>query len=197
MTSNLIVMALQQECRGMFDNENIIYTGLGKVNATYQLTKAIVSHKPKLVINLGSAGSQVFKAGTLVNCVSFIQRDMNVEPLGFEKWQTPFEEDNQPILKYGQRIEHLSEGICGTGDSFDTSNTTEIYNVVDMEAYALAKVCKLEQIPFVCIKYISDGADGTAANDWQTKLDDASKRLFEEYLVSFIGKLNPDSSKFY
>ena len=39
-------------------------------------------------------------------------------------------------------------------------------DLVDMEAYALAKVCKLEGIEFKCFKYISDQADGQAASDW-------------------------------
>ena len=36
-------------------------------------------------------------------------------------------------------------------------------DVVDMEAYALAKVCKLENINFRCFKFISDNADETAS----------------------------------
>ena len=39
-------------------------------------------------------------------------------------------------------------------------------DVVDMEAYAIAKVCKLEGIEFKCFKYISDNADENATSDW-------------------------------
>ena len=36
-----------------------------------------------------------------------------------------------------------------------------------MEAYAIAKVCKLENINFRCFKFISDNADETTAgSDW-------------------------------
>jgi adenosylhomocysteine nucleosidase len=35
-----------------------------------------------------------------------------------------------------------------------------------MEAYALALIAKKEGIPFLCLKYISDGADNNAADDW-------------------------------
>ena len=45
--------------------------------------------------------------------------------------------------------------------------TKGIIDVVDMEAYAIAKVCKLENIQFKCFKYISDKADGNAENDWK------------------------------
>jgi adenosylhomocysteine nucleosidase len=39
-----------------------------------------------------------------------------------------------------------------------------------MEAYAIAKVCKLENIEFKCFKYISDNADENADNDWNKNL---------------------------
>jgi adenosylhomocysteine nucleosidase len=39
-------------------------------------------------------------------------------------------------------------------------------DLVDMEAYALAKVCKLEGLKFRCFKYISDNADENATSDW-------------------------------
>ena len=39
-----------------------------------------------------------------------------------------------------------------------------------MEAYALAKVCHLRGIPFVSFKYITDGADEQAHEDWEANL---------------------------
>ncbi|MFT6106418.1 MAG: adenosylhomocysteine nucleosidase [Rickettsiales bacterium] len=177
----IIAMALKSECRGRFTKEDIIYTGVGKINAAYNLTKSIANKSPNIVINLGSAGSEKFNSGELINCTKFVQRDMNVEPLGFEKWVTPFENDESAILSYGKRLPHLQEGICGTGDNFDVSASREIYNVVDMEAYALAKICKAENVEFICIKYITDGADGKAVDDWNAALEDASRKLFDEY----------------
>ncbi|MFT6219747.1 MAG: adenosylhomocysteine nucleosidase [Lentimonas sp.] len=176
-----IAMALESECRGRFVKENIIYTGVGKLNAAYKLTKLISEKSPKIVINLGSAGSTKFNSGSIINCTKFVQRDMNVEPLGFEKWVTPFEKDDSAILHYGERLNHLEEGMCGSADNFDISGNKEIYDVVDMEAYALAKICQAENIEFICIKYITDGADGKAAKDWNSSLENASEKLFAEY----------------
>ncbi|MBU6140088.1 MAG: adenine phosphoribosyltransferase [Proteobacteria bacterium] len=176
----LIVMALESECQGYFAKENVIYTGVGKTNASYALMKAINKKKPKLVLNLGSAGSAVFNKGELINCIGFIQRDMDASGLGFKKYVTPFDEGDEQILRYGDTINGLKQGICGTGDSFDTSaNKDAAYNLVDMESYALAKICKAEEIPFLCIKYITDGADGGAANDWNLTLEMAAESLFE------------------
>jgi len=182
MNKNILIsMALESECRGRFTKENVIYTGVGKINAAYNLTKSIEKHTPNIVVNLGSAGSSVFKRGKIVNCTKFVQRDMDVQPLGFQKWVTPFEEDNGAILNYGLRVPNLEEGICGTGDSFDVSLNEKIYNVVDMESYALAKICQKENITFLCLKYITDGADKDSANDWTQSLEDASAGLFSEY----------------
>ena len=36
-----------------------------------------------------------------------------------------------------------------------------------MEAYALAHVCQRLAVPFLCLKFITDGANGDAADDWQ------------------------------
>ena len=187
----LIVMALESECQGYFAKENVIYTGVGKTNASYALMKAINKKKPKLVLNLGSAGSAVFNKGELINCTEFIQRDMDVRGLGFEQYVTPFDKMDEQVLKYGNVFEGLKKGICGSGDNFDTSsNKTAAYNLVDMEAYALAKICKLQKIPFTCVKYITDGADGGAGEDWSKALNAAAKKLFECYKDNIAAKQN-------
>lgn len=62
------------------------------------------------------------------------------------------------------------EAICGTGDSFEMTLSDSPYNIVDMEAYALALVAMKENIPFLCLKYISDGADQDAAKDWMVQV---------------------------
>jgi len=178
MLENLIVFALESESQKRFDDYPVLYTGVGKVNAAYHLTRAIVKKRPQIVINLGTAGSQVFETGSLVCCDRFVQRDIDVSPLGFEKYETPYS-NRKIIFQYGQTVDFLPAGICGTGDCFDTSFGDPIYQLVDMEAYALAQVCHAEKIPFLCIKYISDGADGESHQDWRPSLDDASVKLRE------------------
>ena len=48
-----------------------------------------------------------------------------------------------------------------------------------MEAYALAKVCKLEKIKFRCFKFISDNADESASVDWVVNCKKGAE-LFEK-----------------
>jgi adenosylhomocysteine nucleosidase len=71
-------------------------------------------------------------------------------------------------------MEGLHESICGTGDTFEMAHAATIYNVIDMEAFALAMIAMKENIPFLCLKYISDGADGNAAEDWTVKVHKAA-----------------------
>lgn len=169
----LYVLALKSEAGDVFEKENTLFVGIGKVNAAYHLTKAIQTNRPSLIINLGSAGSATFKKGSVVCCTRFIQRDMDVRGLGFQLYETPLSGE-EVVLSYGLSVTGLEEGICGTGDNFETSHNTTDYTVVDMEAYAMALIAKQENIPFLCLKYISDGADGSAAEDWTVQVHNAA-----------------------
>ena len=172
----LFVFALESESKEFFNDLNLLLVGVGKVNASYHLTKRIMQEKPSIIINLGSAGSNTFKRETLVCCTQFVQRDMDVTPLGFAKFETPYSE--QPIVvNNGLNIGNLPLGICGTGDNFETTHTESIYNVIDMEAFPLASIAMHENIPFLSVKYISDGADGNAADDWSKMVHNAGVAL--------------------
>ncbi|MCC6597987.1 MAG: nucleosidase [Alphaproteobacteria bacterium] len=172
----LLVFAMKEESQDVFDDYDVLHTGIGKVNAAFGLMQRLRAGRPSLVINMGTAGSRRHAGGTLVNPTRFIQRDMDVTALGFEKFKTPFSDD--PLtLEHGNRIEGLQDGLCGTGDSFDASEAASAFDVVDMEAYALALICKREAIPFLCLKYVSDGADSEACGDWHEALHHTASKL--------------------
>lgn len=175
----LIVMALPSESAGLIEGLGfeVIYTGLGKVNAAHGLTKALCEARARgiafpYVLNLGSAGSHDFPRGALVEADRFVQRDMDVTGLGFALGVTPFE-TAPPTLQVARRFQHLPGAICGTGDSFLQGPSPIPCGLVDMEAYAYAKICALENIAFACVKYVTDGADGASHGDWQKHLMDA------------------------
>ncbi|GAB3432446.1 5'-methylthioadenosine/S-adenosylhomocysteine nucleosidase family protein [Niabella aquatica] len=169
----LFSFALASEAAGVFEGYNYLITGIGKVNAAYELAKAIQNKRPSLVVNLGSAGSNYFVRGEVVCCTKFVQRDMDVRGLGYELYETPLS-GLPPVLEYGLAMEGIREGICGTGDNFEMRHVVTAYNIVDMEAYALAMIAMKENIPFLCLKYISDGADDNAAEDWTVQVHKAA-----------------------
>ncbi|MBC8203804.1 MAG: 5'-methylthioadenosine/S-adenosylhomocysteine nucleosidase [Planctomycetes bacterium] len=173
----IILTALQEEIPTLHKEDHVFVTGLGKVNATLQATKLILEHKPRIVVNFGTAGSvsSEYSHG-LVECTGYIQRDMDCSPLGFEKYVTPYEEV--------PRLIGSPEIVCGTGDSFVTDPTISGagVHVVDMEAYAIAKVCRDLEVPFRCFKYISDSADESAGEDWSTFEHAKAEALFIDQL---------------
>ena len=187
----LIVCALEVETQGRLDDWDVLYTGVGKVNATYALTTHFGkygSYIPyDIVINYGTAGSRKIKKKTLVDCTKFVQRDMDVTGLGFMRGETPFEDDIPLMLDFGiTKYNPIKRrATCGCGDCFVEDRTQYYGEVVDMEAYALAKVCHKRQVPFVSFKYITDGADEQAHDDWEANLA-AGIEEFQKQILSNI-----------
>lgn len=178
MNKPLLIFAMKEESQDVFSGYDVLHTGIGKVNAAYSLTRYIHAYRPALVVNMGTAGSRRHKSGAIVNCTSFVQRDMDVTVLGFEKFKTPFSTD-PVVVEYGRAIDGMIQGLCGTGDNFDASDDSARFDVVDMEAYALALICQRENIPFLCLKYVSDGADSNADTDWNESLHRTAEKLKE------------------
>lgn len=186
-TGWLVVMALPLEAQDVFEQAGIpvLYTGVGKVNAAMALTRALARYRlagqplPR-VVNFGSAGSRRFATGTVVACTAFHQRDMDVSGLGFDPGATPYEAI-PAVLEFPTPFGDLPGSACGTGDSFETGARTMTFDVVDMEAYALAKVCHVEGTAFACAKFVSDGADHAAASDWRANLHRAAAQFLGLY----------------
>jgi adenosylhomocysteine nucleosidase len=184
----LIVMALPAEGAGRFEAAGIevLYTGVGKVNAAIALTRRLEAHRrageaPPPVVNFGTAGSSRLPALSLVACRRFVDRDMDVGALGFAPGVTPFD-PLPPMLEFGPRFPSLPDAVCGSGDSFATRAHDDACDVVDMEAYALAKACRLAGAEFACAKFVSDGADEDAAAHWQENVAGAAGEFVRLYL---------------
>ena len=161
----LFLAAIKEETVGL---DYFKHTGVGKINATYNSLKLISIHKPKIVINYGTAGKINNNLKGIIECTKFYQRDMDVRGLNFELGETPYDEIKEIITSN-------SGYSCGSGDSFVNKEIDMNVDVVDMEAYAIAKVCELENIVFKCFKYISDSADKNADKDWKRNLEIASE----------------------
>jgi|SaaInl5LU_22_DNA_1037371.scaffolds.fasta_scaffold47086_2 adenosylhomocysteine nucleosidase len=155
----LVVIALEEELPGTLPHGfKKLVTGVGKVNASIALTTELCynnSIRYSKVINYGSAGGSAALKGQLVGVSAVIERDMDCTPLGLPLYVSPGDEEQMIICQ----TKHDSLFVCGTGDSFSVPHIN--YQVVEMEAYALAKICQKFDIPFDCYKYISDSdADG-------------------------------------
>jgi len=183
----LIVMALPQESRGLLESAGaqVLYTGVGKVNAATALARRLAEIRCRgealpLVVNMGTAGSRSIAAHTLVAANRFAQRDMDVSGLGFAPGVTPFEA-MPAVLEFPGVLTHLPQVLCSTADSFATHLHEVAGDVVDMEAFALARVCLGENARFACVKYVTDGADSDSATHWEAALDSAARAFAGVY----------------
>ncbi len=167
----LLVLALKEESQGLFEAAGFqpFYCGVGAIKASHSLTSRIAAHKPKHVINLGTAGSRIHSPNSLVECRQFIQRVphdfmplkakiINVEP-----------------------ITSLTQVLCGSADFIEKSEPVIPCDIFDMEAYALAYVCQQMQTKFTAIKYISDQSSADVILDWKKNVVAASGILLACY----------------
>lgn len=94
-----------------------------------------------------------------------------------------------PLPEDIRRQLSVKEGLLASGDIFvdnpdDLRRILDLYpdaKAVDMESAAIAQVCYIKNVPFVCIRVVSDtpGDGGNAAayeNFWQA----APERTFDE-----------------
>ena len=163
-------------------NVSLYYTGVGKVNAAIKATEVIRGFgmggwEPDdvVVLNYGSAGSNTIPKGTLADCRYFIQQDM-ITPFG-HRHETPFDSEIYPEIKE-PTIEFGTGYVCRTQDKFEDNPQ----GIFDMEAYSIAKVCKIYGFDFRAYKYISDGGD---IDEWEEN-HSKGKELFVEQLNKIL-----------
>ena len=185
MINTLVVCALKDELKIENSKFDLLYTGVGKINAAISITNYLSNSViPDYVINYGTAGSKTIEVGKIVDCTKFIQRDMDATGLGFERYETPFDTKFPKIIDFSSFKKNPINLYltCATGDSFIKSDNSHIGDVVDMEAYALAKVCFKYEIPFISFKYISDSADTDANIDWKKNINNGES-LFKAMVL--------------
>lgn len=153
-----------------------IRTGVGKVKSAYYVSEVLNQAKPDLVINVGTAGSVDCQVGDILVCRHFIDRDMQkLANMGLE-----YEIDSSALLtEKGYCMHWAGEGICNTGDTFLTELSDVKGDVVDMEAFAQAFVCRVKNVPFIAVKYVTDIIGQNSVKHWEDKLADARKGLGE------------------
>ncbi|NBR75091.1 MAG: 5'-methylthioadenosine nucleosidase [Gammaproteobacteria bacterium] len=174
--NTLIVVALEDELpTQLVAGWNVLYTGVGKVNAAIAATEAVLETRPIHLINYGTAGALNPSITGLNRVNHIVQRDMDVRPLGFELGHTPFDTTGH--------IDLGGPGVSlGTGDHFVTTPPELVTDIVDMEAYALAKVARLFSIHFQCWKYISDNANEDAADHWAENVAKGARAFVDEVI---------------
>ena len=182
----LIVYSIPQEkIEVNIPNAEVIYveTGMGKVNAAKKTMRAICEYHPDMVINIGSAGTLNHKVGDIFVCNHFIDRDLRKVTLDGVVSEIEFGNDAINRIFTGC---DLMYGTCNTGDSFITQGNDIEGDVIDMESYAEADVCREMGVPFFAVKYVTDVVGQNSSEEWFAKLADARaglKHFFDNNVI--------------
>ncbi len=182
---------------GSINGHKVIATkcGIGKVNAAIGTKSLIDRYNPSLVINSGVAGGAGNAAGILdvvvAETVAYHDvwcgpgTDHGVAAGCPDRFTCDPRITSLECLKVTGNLKH---GMIASGDIF-ISRPEEVGHIrtlypdvmaVDMESAAIAQVCYLCKVPFVCIRVISD-TPGAADNisQYDTFWDDAPRHTFE------------------
>ena len=192
---------------GKINNKNVILveSGVGKVNAARTTQVLIDNFMVEAVINVGSAGcaNSELEIGDIVIGKTLVQHDFDITAFGHPKGFISnvgenIESDSDLIRKMEQTISKLQDkefkikvGTIASGDIFciektmkDKIRTKFNADAIEMEGSAIAQVCKLDNIPFIVIRSISDNPNGNNNITFEQFLEKASKRcaqIIEEF----------------
>lgn len=162
-------------------------TGVGKINAAYAATKIISEHYPNLVLNIGTAGTVRHGVGDVVVSNRFVDRDYYNK--GIESNSGKLKIESQIIKELPSIVggkEYYRKCTINTGDGFLTSEcVSSCGDAYDMEAYAIASVCKKMGIEMLAIKVVTDIIGENSLKVWENRLGYARLKL-SEYLAKYI-----------
>ena len=171
----LLVVAVHHEAEHLDTELPILITGVGKLAASRSVLGALaplsVDDRPRLLINLGSAGAlREGIEGTHV-IGTLLQHDLDGRAIAAMVGIDP----SPPIV--------VGEGLTlATGDRFIADPTerrrlAEVAHLVDMEGYAVASAAEVLGLDLIVIKHVSDQADGDAQDTWIDAVALSSKEL--------------------
>lgn len=184
----------------------LVEAGVGKVNAARTTQILIDNFNVEAIINVGSAGSanDELDIGDIVIGEKIVQHDFDITAFGHPKGYISnvgqyIESDSILIKKMEQAILKMQDnefkiklGTIASGDIFCTEPKMKEKirykfeaDAIEMEGAAIAQVCKLDNIPFIIIRSISDKPNGNNHITFDQFLEKASKRcaqIIKEFL---------------
>lgn len=184
---------------GKIENIDVVLVegGVGKVNAARTTQVLIDKFNIEAIINVGSAGSanNELDIGDIVIGERIVQHDFDITAFGHPKGHISnvgqfIESDKLLIENMKEALSTIQNnnfeikiGTIASGDIFCTEikmkeKIRSKFNAdaIEMEGAAIAQVCKLDNIPFIIIRSISDTPNGNNHITFKEFLETASKR---------------------
>lgn len=170
----------------------LLKCGVGKVNAARGAQILIDRFSPAAIINTGIAGGLApgLSVGDAVVAAELVQHDFDTTPFGDARGFIYGDDNSRPtrfradetLVRALTRAAgtvlgaaHVHEGCIATGDQFisGAQKKAELRSVfgasaAEMEGGAIAQCASLSGVPFAVLRAISDLADGTASESYET-----------------------------
>jgi len=185
--------------KGKINNTEVVLVeaGVGKVNAARTTQILIDNFDVNYIINVGSAASanDELDIGDIVIGNKLVQHDFDITAFGHPKGYISnigqfVESDKLLIKKMEETISNLQDidfkikiGTIASGDIFCTElkmkekiRSKFDADAIEMEGAAISQICKLDNIPFLIIRSISDKPNGNNHITFDQFLEKASKR---------------------
>lgn len=176
--SVLFVSALPEETAALAPHARVLHTGAGKVQAATALAHRLAAEPDiDLVVNVGTAGSLGDHGlGDVIEVATVSQHDFDQPALSALAGRAL---PGGPIRVDGPEgaSGRLATGDCFIADPAERARLARTADLVDMEGYAVAAVCRRFGVRVWITKSVSDTADADAALSWRQTLDMASERL--------------------
>lgn len=168
--SVLVVVATKAEAAHIPSSFRTVVTGLGKTAAAVETTRAVLTERPSLVVNVGSAGALRDGLAGLFEIGRVINHDMNadaIRALGY---------DPHEVLELESGDTVLASGDVFVTDPVVRDRLAESAHLVDMEGYAVAYACQELGVPLRMVKHVSDQADESAL-EWASVVDLSARAI--------------------
>lgn len=140
--------------------------GIGKVNAAIGAVTLIDNFHPDLVINTGVAAGAGDNVGVMDAIVATEVAHHDFWCIGEEWGRVPGCPRTFPTRTYAEVVDgpNVKRGLIASGELFITS-AAQVDAIkgnfpgvmaIDMESAAIAQACYLREVPFFCMRVISD-----------------------------------------
>lgn len=199
--------AIIYKCKYKEHDFLLMITGYGKLNIGSSLSYLVQNYPVRVILNMGTAGSLIDSNGifsvVIPNKVTCYDVDFSF--LGYEPTRLPGVKEsiftsNQDLCDCAKRACNVcgtnsSDDIIASGDMFVCNNRLALSirrecdaGAVDCESGNIGQFAYQNNIPFVCIKIISNFANNNAVGQYRLYNDEASigiQRIVNKFLKGY------------
>lgn len=179
------------------DRVAVAGTGVGKTMSALATQHWIDELRPERVFFVGTAGGlgADVAVGDVIVAADALQYDLDVRAAGLELGRVPFTDYRfiecdrrlvEAAMSYQPAGFRLLKGRVLTGDRLITRTSGKTFTdsvagldgmAVDMEGASAGLVCRVNAVPFLLLRFVSDRPGSAVRSDFRRLLPIASKRL--------------------